>query len=435
MPDENTVIEKLEEIGNQIQQVQEKSTSLEEKYDGLDFENVRENAEKAAKGMEELQNIKQAIEAQDYKDRLDTIELAIAKAGGVDKNDPVQEKAYKTAMLGYLRKGHAIPDEMLEIMCKSQVEMEILGADEEAINFHKKDLIAAVGPDGGYFILPDRATSISTRIFETSPLRPLASVVTTTSDIWELPLDDDEMASGWVGETQTRTTTDTPEIGLIKIPVHEGFAQPRATQKMLDDAGFDIEAWINKKVSAKLGRQENTSFVSGDGSKKPKGFLTYDAWTTAGTYQRDAVEQITATGTVGALDEADDLVNLQNSLLEDYQSGASFGMRRATFTSVMTLKDTNGAYLIDPRIIKTGTDKILLGSPVTFMSDMPAVAAAALPVVFADFREFYTIVDRLGIRVLRDPYTSKPYVRFYTTKRVGGAVSNYQAGKILKINS
>lgn len=434
MPEETKeVLEKLNEIGDQVAHVQEKAGQLEEKYDGLDLENMNTNAEQAAKALEEIQEVKQAVAALDYKERLDKIELAIAKTSGAAAEG--NEKAYKNAMLAYLRKGIAIDDETLDMMCKAQVEMEILGADDETMSFHKKDLVAASGPDGGYFILPDRSSSISVRIFETSPLRPLCSIVTTISDTWEIPLDDDEFSSGWVGEVEARPDTNTSQIGLIKIPVHEGYAQPKATQKMLDDAGFDIEAWLNGKVSRKLGRQENTSFVTGDGSKKPKGFLTYDAWAVAGVYERHKVEQRTATGTAGTLDEADDLISLQNDLLEDYQAGAAWGMKRATFTSVMTLKDAQGRYLLDPRIVKTGTDKILLGKNVVFMNDMPAVAANALAVVYADWMEFYTIVDRLGIRVLRDPYTAKPYVRFYTIKRVGGAVTNYQAGKILKINA
>lgn len=429
------IIDKLSEIGDQVKHVQEVNDRLEKSYDGLDLQNIKENAEKAAKGLEEVQSIKQQIAALDYKERLDEIELAVARSGGHDKNDPQQEKAYKHSMLKYLRKGVAIDDETLDTICDAHVKASVLGSDDGVLDFHKKDLVAASGPDSGYFIMPDRANSISQRIFETSPLRPICNSVTTTSDVWEIPIDDDEFGAGWVGETESRPDTTTGQIGLIKIPVHELYSQPRATQKMLDDAGFDLEAWINSKVSMRFGRLENSAGVSGDGSKKWKGFLDYPAWASAGVYERHKVEQVTATGTAGTLDNADDLINLQNSLLEDYQAGATWGMRRATFTSVMQLKDDNGAYLLDPRILKTGTDKVLLGNPVVFMADMPAVAANALAVVYADFSEFYTIVDRLGIRVLRDPYTSKPYVRFYTTKRSGGAVTNYQAGKILKINA
>lgn len=436
MEDEKTIVSKLNEIGDQVKHVQETNDRLQKKYDGLDFTNVKENAEKAASALEEVQEMKQKLNAIDYKDRLDAIELAIARNGGDDAQQKEFQQKYKKHMLDYMRKGRAMPDEVVEVLCKTQAETELLGAgDPDRVEFLKKDLVAGSGPDGGYFILPDRSTSITTRIFETSPIRSVANIVTTTSDTWELPLDDDEFSSGWVGEVEARPTTTTAQIGLIKIPVHEAYAKPRATQRMLDDAGFDIESWVNTKVARKIGRQENTSFVTGDGSKKPQGFLTYAAWASAGVYERNKVEQITATGTAGSLDEPDDLVSLQNSLLEDFQAGAAFGMNRSTFTAIMQLKDTTGQYLLNPRILKEGSDKLLLGKNVIFMSDMPAVAANALAVVYADWMEFYTIVDRLGYRMLRDPYTEKPYVLFYTTKRVGGAVTNYQAGKILKINA
>ena len=432
---EKAIMEKLDAVGDQIKHVQETNDRLTKQYDGLDLQNIKENSEQAAKALEEVQEVKQQIAALDFKERMDTIEKAIAHNGGADVKNKEQQRAYKNAMLKYMRKGVAVPDDVLEIICESQASMEMLGADDEKLAYHKKDLISGSGPDGGYFILPDRASSISTRIFESSPLRPLCTVVTTMSDVWELPLDDDEFDSGWVGETETRADTDSAQVGMIKIPVHESYASPKASQRMLDDVGFDIEAWLNAKVARKIGRQENTAGVTGDGSKKWKGFLSYDAWASAGVYERFKVEQLTATGTAGSLDEADDLIRLQNSLIEDYQAGAGFAMRRSTFTSVMTLKDSNGAYLINPFILKQGTDKILLGAPVTFMADMPAVAANALAVVYANWMDFYTVVDRLGIRVLRDPYTSKPYTKFYTTKRSGGAVTNFEAGKILKINA
>jgi HK97 family phage major capsid protein len=435
--DEKTVVIKLGEIGDRIKSLQETNDRLEKNYDGLDLQNVKENAEKAAKGLESVQELKQQIAAMDHKERLDEIELAIARNGSGGENaKKEQEKAYHSNMLKYMRRGTPIEPELHEKMCRAQIELEHLGVGEKSrVDSQAKDLVAASGPDGGYFVLPERSTSISTRIYETSPLRPVANIATTSSDVWEITLDDDEHDAGWVGETDARPTTATAQVGLIRIPVHEMYAQPRVTQKMLDDAGFDIEGWNNNKVASKFSRLENTSFVSGDGSKKAKGFLSYAAWAAAGVYERNKVEQVTATGTAGTLDEADDLITLQNTLLEDFQAGAAWGMRRATFTSVMQLKDSQGQYLLDPRILKTGTDKVLLGSPVIFMSDMPAVAANALAVVYADWSEFYTIVDRMGVRLLRDPYTAKPYVRFYTTKRVGGAVTNFQAGKILKINA
>jgi len=185
MADEDVIVKKLDEIGDQVKHVQDTNDRLQKQYDGLDATNIKEVAENAAKGLEEVQEIKQKLAAMDYKTRLDAIELAIARNGGADSKNPEMEKRYKKSMLNYLRKGTPIDDEMLDVMCKSQVEMELLGAgDPEKINYLQKDLVAASGPDGGYFIIPDRSTSISTRIFETSPLRPVANTVTTTSDIW-----------------------------------------------------------------------------------------------------------------------------------------------------------------------------------------------------------------------------------------------------------
>jgi HK97 family phage major capsid protein len=298
----------------------------------------------------------------------------------------------------------------------------------------KKDLLAGSAPDGGFFLSNDRSSRVSMRVFETSPVRSVATVETTTADVWEVLIDDDEPASGWVGEVQDRPKTDSAQVALIKIPIHEQYAMPQATQKILDDAGFDIAGWHQRKVADKFSRLENTAFVSGDGSAKPKGFLSYSAWAAAGTYQRDAVEQVTtaASGTIAG----DDLIGLQGSLIENYQPGAAWMMRRATFfNSIMTLADTAGQYLLNPLMIAQGADLQLLGKPVVLAADMPAVAANALSVCYANWREFYTVVDRLGIRILRDPLTSKPYVKFYTTKRVGGAVTNYEAGKILKIKA
>lgn len=436
MSDYQELLKKLNELGDQIKHVQEVNDRLTKSYDGLDVENIKKTSDLAAKSYEDSQNIRNELKNLEIKKRFEDIELVIARGGGHDKTDARQELEYKKAMSDYIKRGKPINVELVQKLCKGQAELETLGiGDPESVEFRTKDLIAASGPDGGYFVVPDRSTSISTRIFETSPLRPLCNIVTTNSDVWELPLDDDEYDSGWVGEVEARPKTNTSEIGLIKIPVHEQYSNPRISQKMIDDAGFDIEAWNNNKVARKFSRNQNQSFVIGNSSKRPKGFLTYPAWASAGVYERNKVEQIIATGTAGTLDEADDLISLQNSLYEEYQAGASFGMHRTSFSSIMQLKDSNGAYLLDPRIIKTGSEKILLGKNVVFMADMPVVAANNLSVVYADWMEFYTIVDRLGLRITRDPYTDKPFVRLYTIGRVGGAVTNFEAGKILKINS
>lgn len=308
------------------------------------------------------------------------------------------------------------------------------GADERQLDFVTKDLVSGINPDGGFFIPPAPMRMVETKVFETSPLRGLASTETTSTDTFKFVLDDDEADSGWVGEVSTRTDTNTPTVGEIKIPIHEIFAQPKASQNNLDDAGFDVENWLIRKISTRFTRQENTAFVSGDGALRPKGFLDYAASADEDVYERNTVGQLETAGS-GVI-VSDDLKSLVGLLKEDYQDNAVFGMKRATWTTITKLKDTQNRYLFDMiSNLRDGDIMQLLGQAVVLMNDMPDITANALSVVYADFREFYTIVDRRGIRVLRDPFTAKPFVKFYSTKRVGGAVVNYEAGKLLKIKA
>lgn len=429
--------EKIEKIAKGIADIQanHKKLAEESKSESVEtktmIENIKNDISQTAK---ELQEEKQKVAAQ--KEELDILQKEII-ANSNSNNDNMEDsyKEYYDHFSRFLRKGVHIPESELEIIYKDIAEKSMFGANKSDIDREAKDLMAGSNADGGFFLSTDRSSTMSVRMFETSPLRPLANIQTTTSDVWEIILDDDEPSSGWVGEVTERPDTTTPQIGLIKIPIHELYAQPRATQKMIDDAGFDIAAWLQGKVTRKFARDENLAFVTGDGASKPKGFLTYADWTAAGTYERGAVEQID-TAVAGEI-AANDLIALQGSLFEDYQSMAQWAMSRETFfNSVVTLVTEDGsAYLINPRLLAEGAELMLLGRTVNLFGDMPNVANNALSVAYADWREFYTIVDRMGIRVLRDPYTAKPYVKFYTTKRVGGAVTNYEAGKLLKITS
>jgi HK97 family phage major capsid protein len=178
-------------------------------------------------------------------------------------------------------------------------------------------------------------------------------------------------------------------------------------------------------------RTENTAFVLGDGSQKARGFLALPAWGAAGVYERFKLEQINSG--VSASFTGDGVKALQNAVIEAYQPGSIFGIKRASFVQITTLKDGNGAYLLNPLSLAQGDDKILLGKPVVFMDDIPAIAADALAMVYGDFSVGYTVVDRIGFRVIRDEVTAKPFVLFYTTKRTGGDVTNYEALKIQKL--
>lgn len=461
MPDKKTPEQLMEELHGGITGVQERLSEAEKSIsklnssmDQVDQDFIKKAGDLAKDAIEQLGNLKaeerfselkEAMEtsaaeakerleksdqeAEQAKERIVALEEEVAKvkAGSSEDKDETDVEA-KVAVMSYLRKGHEINDEILTRMATRHASKTLIGANEAQIERQVKDLVAGSGPDGGYFLQADRSNQMIQRIFETSPLRGVANMVTTTADTWEIVLDDDEAAVEWVGEVDARNDTATPQLSLIKIPVHELAAQPRATQKMLDDAGFDIEAWLAGKVARRIGRAENLSFVSGNGSQRPKGFLTYSNWTSAGTYQRNAVERVNLGNASNVT--ADGLIELKNTLFEEYQANATWGMSRESFTNVMQLKDSEGQYLLRPDILMRGAEKMLLGSEVMFLNDMPNVAANALSFIIADWSEFYTIVDRFDIRVLRDPYTSKPYIRFYTTKRVGGAVTNYEAGKI-----
>jgi HK97 family phage major capsid protein len=291
-------------------------------------------------------------------------------------------------------------------------------------------------PAGGYFVTPAHEGRIAELVFETTPMRQLATVETIGTDAMEGDYDLDEAASGWVGETGARTETNTPTLGQWRIPVFEQYAAPKLSQKQLDDSNRDVGGWLDKKVSNKFSRVENASFVSGDGINKPRGILTYPA----GTPTKSAFGKIAqqATGVSGGFAAApnggDAIIDLVFGLKAAYRQAASFLMARNTVAAVRKLKDNQGEYIWQPdfTIRQNGT---LLGFPIAEGEDMPQIAAASLSIAFGNFAEGYQIVDHaVGSRTLRDPFTNKPWVIFYTTKRVGGDVVNFEAIRLLKFS-
>jgi HK97 family phage major capsid protein len=261
---------------------------------------------------------------------------------------------------------------------------------------------------------------------EASPMRALASVETISTDALELIQDYDAAGSGWTTETGAVSDSTTPQIGKSSIPVHELYAQPKATQKLVDDSAVDIEAWVAEKVAESFLTKENAAFISGDGSGKPKGILSYAAGTSWGQ-----IQQVNS-GT-SAVVTADGLIKLFFALKEDYAQRATFLMNRSVVQAVRLLKETTtDQYLWQPGLA-AGAPDTLMGVPVKQATDMPVAAANSLSVAVGDFARAYQIVDRIGIRVLRDPFTEKPFVKFYTTKRVGGDVVNFEALKLLKL--
>lgn len=323
-------------------------------------------------------------------------------------------RGYKRGFDTYLRKGTAAP----------AAEMKALSVGSD--------------PDGGYLVTPDTSGRIIAKIYESSPMRQLASVVTIGTDSYEGLIDNNEAGAGWVGETSSRSETTTPQLGKWIIPVAEAYAMPSATQKVLDDSVLDLEGWLSMKVADKLARIENTAYVSGDGVAKPRGILSYSVATTADASRPWGTFQYVATGTSGGFgtttNGTDKLLDVIYSLKAGYRNGATFFMSRSTVGAARKIKDGQGNYAWQPST-QLGQPATLLGFPVAEGEDMPAIGADSYSIAFGNFAETYTIVDRQGITVLRDPYTSKGSVLFYSRKRTGGGAVNFESLKFLKFGT
>lgn len=303
-------------------------------------------------------------------------------------------------------------------------------------------------PDGGYWVPTQMVNDIKTRIFETSPVRQVASVLNITTDSVTFPTDtNDATSGGWVGETASRSDTATQQVGEQQIYVREQYAQPKVTQKLLDMATIDVEDWLNGKIADKMARTENTAFVSGTGVAQPRGFMDYRsaAVTTADASRSWGVLQYVATGASAGFPDAsgiagasdpDALITTIAALKPAYRAGAIWAMNRATEAAVRKLKDADGRYLVGMGDIRDGvTGFSLFGFPIVTMEDMADVGANSYSIAFGNFRVGYQIVDGRGLRVLRDPFTDKPYVKFYTTKWTGGDVVNFDAIKLVKFGT
>jgi len=300
------------------------------------------------------------------------------------------------------------------------------GDEAQLASLQAKALSVGNDPEGGYLVTPAMSQAIAKTVFESSPVRALARIETIGGDSLEMLVDKDEPGAGWVAETAARPETDTPDLAKIAIVAHEMYAEPRATQKLIDDASLDVEAWLAGKIAERFARLEATAFVTGDGVGRPRGLITYPAGTAWGQ-----IEQINS-GTNGQV-TGDGLIDAQGALKEGY-GNAAWLMNRVTLSQVRKLKDSQGMYLWQPGL-QPGRADTLLGRPVHVATDMPTPATGALGVLFGDLGRAYQIVDRIGVRILRDPFTAKPYVKFYATKRVGADVVNFEAVKILKLSA
>lgn len=296
----------------------------------------------------------------------------------------------------------------------------------------EKALSIGVNADGGFVVPPETETEITRLMTAVSPIRAIAGVRQVSGAVYKRPISLTGPATGWVGETAARPTTNSQTLAELSYPTMELYAMPAATSAFLDDAAVDVGQWIADEVNAAFAAQETTAFVTGNGVNRPTGFL-------AGTTVAEASWSwgtlgYIATGTAGALptnNASDVLIDLVYALKAGYRQNASWVMNRKVQGTLRKLKDADGNYLWQPALTADGKARFM-GFDLVEAEDMPNIAANSLSVAFGDFRRGYLIVDRQGVSVLRDPFSSKPYVLFYTTKRVGGGIADFDAIKLLK---
>lgn len=318
---------------------------------------------------------------------------------------------------------------------KSAWSSFIRSGDASALTSIEGKALSLTDTEGGYIAPIETESRIDGVLRESSPMRGLATVRSIGTSIFKKPVSASGAASGWAGEVDTRIETDAPQLELLDFPTGELYAMPAATQALLDDGLADVDQWLADEVRDVFAAQETAAFVNGDGINKPRGFLSYaqaengsQAWGEIGTV---------STGVDGGFDAdapVDAILDLIYAPKSRYRAGGSFVMNRRTVNDVRKFKDADGNYIWQPSA-KAGQPSTLLGYPLVEMEDMPDVGAGSAAMAFGDFRRGYLIVDRQGIRVLRDPYSAKPYVLFYTTKRVGGGVQDFDAIKVLKTSA
>ncbi|MES2905720.1 MAG: phage major capsid protein [Pseudomonadota bacterium] len=300
-------------------------------------------------------------------------------------------------------------------------------------NLESKSLSVGTNADGGYTVPVEIEAMIGQRLANISPIRAIASVRQVSSNMYRKPFATNGFATGWAAETGARSQTNNSTLDALVFPTNELYAMPAATPALLDDSAVNIDEWIASEVELAFAQQEGTAFVSGDGTNKPKGFLSYTTVANA-SWEWNKLGFIT-TGDADSFadtDPSDRLVDLIYSLEAGYRQNAHFVLNRRTQAAIRKFKSEDGSYLWTPPAAP-GASAMLMGFPVVEAEDMPDIAANAFPLAFGDFRSGYLIVDRAGIQVLRDPYSAKPYVLFYTVKRVGGGVQDFAAIKLLKV--
>lgn len=395
-----------------IKDVQDVAEALGKKFD--EFKSVNDKRVDALES--EKGKLSGQVEALNGKlSELDSLKsdmekelLAIKRPGSTDSKAVSEHKA---AFMQFVRKGK----------------------DDGLGELQAKALQTTVDADGGFAVPEELDRTILELLRDQSPMRQVCGQITVSTPDYKKLVNLGGAGSGWVGETAARPETGTPTLAQIVAVMGEIYANPQATQTSLDDMFFNAEAWLNDEVATQFAEEEGSAFLLGDGTNKPKGLLSYAMALTADDARAFGTLQNVKSGTAGDFD-ADDLIKLIYTLKKGYRAGAQWMLPTMTMFKARTFKDSTGAYIWQPGI-QAGEPASLLGYSIAENEDMPAVAADANAVLFGDFKRAYTIVDRIGTRVLRDPYTNKPNVGFYTTKRVGGMLTDSRAVKVLTLSA
>lgn len=356
---------------------------------------------------EKLARIDQALDEQ--KRRLDRITLS-ARRPALGEPSDVRAHERKAGFDAYIRRGDA----------------SALG------RFEGKALSAGSGADGGFVAPAEVEREILRRLAAISPMRGLATVRTISAGTYRAAFSATGPATGWVGETAARPETASQQLSELVFPAMELYAMPSATQTILDDALVDVDAWVAEEVETVFAEQESTAFITGNGTTQPRGVLSAPVVADASwSWGNIGVLNTGAAGAFAAANPSDVLIDLVYALRTGYRQNGAFLMNRRTQSAIRRFRDTAGNYIWMPPA-GVGQPATLMNFPVSEAEAMPNIAANTISVLFGDFRRGYLIVDRAGVRILRDPYSAKPYVLFYTTKRVGGGIQDFAAIKGLR---
>lgn len=411
---------------------------IKAKAEGKAVADLEAKVAKLGEALDKFDELKTAIEDIQKKanrPQTDTEVKAAADLATEVKNFNIALRA------DYQLKGKPFPGEFAPEQYtnyKSAFFKVAIGVKEQDLpDGERKALQAGSDPDGGYMLPHSTMGRTISKIYEQSIMRQIADVQTISTNDIEGLLDNDEADAGWVSELGTRSDSDTPQVGKWRIEAHEMYAMPKASQKILDDAATDVEGWLAGKVANKFARVEGTSFWAGTGVGQPRGLAAYTTAATGDSTRTWGEFEHVVTGANGDFHttQFDPIHTLIGAMKDQYLNNAQFVMRRSVRTAARKLKEsTTNRYLWEPGM-QVGSPERLMGYPARVDEYMPALATGSLSLAFGDFKQAYLIVDRMGMRTLRDPYTAKPYVVFYTTKRTGGGAQNTEAVKFLKFSA